>query len=292
MSEPVVVAHGGAGKVQADRLDEHVAGVAAAAEAGLAVLAAGGSAIDAAQKTVEVMEADPIYNAGTGGSLTEAGTLELDASLMNGADLGGGAVCTLPPFLHPIRIARAVLDDGRHVMLAGEGAAAFAESAGFERSSLAVMGTESARERLERWRAGKVSEGWAGGTVGAVVSDGAGHVAAATSTGGTVGKRSGRVGDTPILGAGTWADDRTGACSCTGIGEAILRFALARDACERLRGEEAAIAAQTAIAAFGDRVAGEGGLILVAPDGSVGIARNTETMSHAIARPSGTDAGH
>ncbi len=292
MSEPVVVAHGGAGRVQADRLDEHVAGVAAAAEAGLAVLEAGGSALDAAQRTVEVMEADPIYNAGTGGSLTEAGTLELDASLMNGADLSGGAVCTLPPFLHPIRIARAVLDDGRHVMLAGEGAATFAEGAGFERSTLAVMGTESARQRLERWREGQVSEGWAGGTVGAVVCDGAGHVAAATSTGGTVGKRPGRVGDTPILGAGTWADDRTGACSCTGIGEAILRFALARDACERLRGEEAAIAAQTAIAAFGDRVAGEGGLILLAPDGSVGIARNTETMSHAIARPSGTESGH
>jgi len=292
MSEPVVVAHGGAGRVPEERLEAHVAGVAAAAEAGFAVLEAGGSALDAAQRTVEVMEADPIYNAGTGGSLTEAGTLELDASLMEGAGLAGGAICSLPPFLHPIRIARAVLDDGRHVMLAAEGAAAFAEAHGFEPATLAAMVTESARRRLERWREGKVTEGWAGGTVGAVVADGRGHVAAATSTGGTVGKRRGRVGDTPILGAGTWADDLTGACSCTGIGEAILRFALARDACERLRGGEASAAAQAAIAAFGERVAGEGGLILVAPDGSVGIARNTETMSHAIARSSGTHAGH
>lgn len=292
MSEPVVVAHGGAGRVRKDRLGDHVAGVARAAEAGLAVLGAGGSALDAAQRTVEVMEADPLYNAGTGGSLTEAGTLELDASVMEGADLRAGAICCLPPFAHPIRVARAVLDDGRHVMLAADGAAAFAEAAAFERSTLEAMVTESARERLEAWRNGQVSESWAGGTVGAVVADGRGHVAAATSTGGTVGKRVGRVGDTPIVGAGTWADDQRGACSCTGIGEAILRFALARDACERLRGGEASAAAQAAIAAFGERVAGEGGLILVAPDGSVGIARNTETMSHAIARSSGTHAGH
>ncbi len=292
MSEPVVVAHGGAGRVPKERLDAHVAGVAAAAEAGLAVLQAGGSALDAAQRTVEVMEADPLYNAGTGGSLTEAGTLELDASLMEGASLRAGAICCLPPFLHPIRVARAVLDDGRHVMLAAEGAALFAEAAGFERSTTDAMVTESARERLERWRGGRVGEGWAGGTVGAVVSDGRGHVAAATSTGGTVGKRVGRVGDTPIIGAGTWADDVSGACSCTGIGEAILRVALARDACERLRQMDAGASADLAIRSFGERVAGEGGLILVAPDGSVGIARNTETMSHAIARPSGTQSGH
>lgn len=291
MSEPVVVAHGGAGRVAKGRLEEHVAGVATAAEAGLAVLMAGGSVLDAAQRAVEVMEADPLYNAGTGGSLTDAGTLELDASLMEGAGLRAGAICCLPPFLHPIRVARGVLDDGRHVMLAAEGAARFAEAAGFERSTEAVMVTASARERLERWREGRVGEGWAGGTVGAVVSDGRGHVAAATSTGGTVGKRVGRVGDTPIVGAGTWADDRSGACSCTGIGEAILRFALARDACERLRQTDAATCAEEAIAAFGERVAGEGGLILVAPDGSVGIARNTETMSHAVARPSGTTSG-
>jgi len=292
MSEPVVVAHGGAGRVAADRLDAHVAGVAAAAEAGLAVLAAGGTALDAAQRTVEVMETDPLYNAGTGGSLTELGTLELDASLMEGTELRAGAIGCLPPFRHPIRIARAVLDEGRHVMLAAEGAAAFAEAAGFERAPLEAMITASARARLERWRDGRVGEGWAGGTVGAVVADGKGHVAAATSTGGTVGKRPGRVGDTPIVGAGTWADDRRGACSCTGIGETILRFALARDACERLREHGATESAKAAIAAFGERVAGVGGLILVAPDGSVGIAKNTETMSHALARPSGTESGH
>ena len=292
MSGPVVVAHGGAGRVPSERLEAHVDGVAAAAEAGLAVMLAGGSALDAVQATVEAMESDPLYNAGTGGSLTEAGTLELDASLMEGAFLRGGAVCSLPPFEHPIRIARALLEDGRHVMLCAEGAAAFAESVGIAPSTLEAMRTAAALERLERWKAGGVGEGWAGGTVGAVACDGKGRVAAATSTGGTVGKRIGRVGDTPILGAGTWADDRTAACSCTGIGEAILRFGLARDTCERAREATAQAAASAALGAFGERVSGEGGLILVTPGGEVGIARNTETMSHAVARPGSTIKGH
>ncbi|MAQ15527.1 MAG: hypothetical protein CMN30_12120 [Sandaracinus sp.] len=292
MIAPVVVTHGGAGRVGADRLDAHVAGVARAAEAGLAVLEAGGTALDAAQRAVEAMETDPLYNAGTGGSLTEAGTLELDASLMEGAFLRGGAVCCLPPFEHPVALARALLEDGRHVMLAGEGAARFAAAVGIEASTPEAMITESAKARLEGWREGRVGEGWAGGTVGAVVCDAGGHVVAATSTGGTVGKRVGRVGDTPILGAGTWADDRTGACSCTGIGEAILRFGLARTVCE---GPEASAqdAARVALRAFEARVSGEGGVIFVRPDGTVGIARNTETMSHAIARAGeATVAGH
>lgn len=266
----------------------HVAGCERAAAAGFEILRDGGSALDAVQRAVQVLEDDPLYNAGTGGSLTRAGTLELDAALMDGATLRAGAVCALRPFPSPIAIARRVLDDGQHVLLAAEGAAAFAREHGFEPSD--AMITDKARERLQRWRDGQVGEGWAGGTVGAVACDGQGHVAAATSTGGTVGKRPGRVGDSPILGAGTWADDETGACSATGVGEAILRVGLARVACEAAASDPQA-AVRAALARLEARVGGEAGLILVTSDGRVGVARNTETMSHAIARASGVIGG-
>jgi beta-aspartyl-peptidase (threonine type) len=133
--------------------------------------------------------------------------------------------------------------------------------------------------------AGKADAGWAGSTVGAVACSSAGRVAAATSTGGTVGKLPGRVGDTPIAGAGTWADDRSGACSATGIGEHIMRYCLSKAACDLLRdGVPAQEAADAAIAGFGERIAGRGGIILVGPRGDAGFARNTATMSWAIAR--------
>jgi beta-aspartyl-peptidase (threonine type) len=228
------------------------------------------------------MESMPCFNAGTGGALNEHGELELDASVMRGRDLRGGAIGALPPFPHPIEIARAVMEEGTHVFYAGEGAAAFAESRGFERAAAGAMITEGAKERLSRVLAGREGVGWAGGTVGAVVRDREGRMAAATSTGGTVGKRRGRIGDTPVLGAGTWADDETGACSATGIGEQILRYNLARAACEQLRaGLSAQEAADRAIAGFFSRVEGSGGVILLAPEGAPGVARNTETMSWA-----------
>ncbi|MBX3251780.1 MAG: isoaspartyl peptidase/L-asparaginase, partial [Myxococcales bacterium] len=258
----VLVVHGGAGRVDPSVRAAHVAGCERAAAAGFEVLRGGGSALDAVQRAVQVLEDDPLYNAGTGGSLTRAGTLELDAALMDGASLRAGAVCALPPFPSPIAIARRVLEDGQHVLLAAEGAAAFAREQGFATSD--AMITDKARERLERWRAGQVGEGWAGGTVGAVACDGRGHVAAATSTGGTVGKRPGRVGDSPILGAGTWADDETGACSATGVGEAILRVGLARVACEGAA-TDAQAAVERALARLEARVGGEAGLILVTP---------------------------
>ena len=278
---PVVVVHGGAGKVDPERLPEHIAGCARAASLGLEVLLTGGSALDAAQRAVEDLEDDPIYNAGTGGSLTRDGTLELDAAVMDGRTLDVGAVCALPPFPHPIRIARCLLDHPRHVMLAARGAAEFATSKGFERSESMI--TDTARTRLQRWQAGRVGEGWAGGTVGAVACDAEGHLAAATSTGGTVGKHPGRVGDSPIAGAGTWADDTEGACSATGIGEPILRIGLARLACFGIA-DGAQVAAQRALATMERRVGGAAGLILVTPAGDVGVARTTATMSHAIAR--------
>jgi beta-aspartyl-peptidase (threonine type) len=286
--KPVLVVHGGAGSIAMASREAHVRGCEIAAARGLEVLLAGGSALDAVQAAVEVLEDDPLFNAGTGGSLTAAGTLELDAALMEGTSLRAGAVCSLAPFTHPIAIARAVMEKSRHVLLSAEGAAAFAREQGFVPNE--AMITESARVRLERWRAGQVGEGWAGGTVGAVACDAQGHVAAATSTGGTVGKRPGRVGDSPVLGAGTWAEDTTAACSATGIGEAILRIGLTRTACDA-----AAMGAQRAVEhalqVLDARIGADAGLILVTPTGDVGIARNTETMTHAVARPGSVRGG-
>jgi beta-aspartyl-peptidase (threonine type) len=282
---PVVLVHGGAGDVAQEARAAHAEGCRRAAVEGLAALLATGSSLEAVVRAVEVLEDDPRFNAGTGACLTEEGTLELDASVMEGSSLRGGAVCTLPPFRNPVRIARAVLEDGRHLLYAGEGAARFAREKGFAPADPASMITEPARRRLEAFLAGHVGSGWAGGTVGAVACDERGRVAAATSTGGRVGKRVGRVGDTPILGAGTWADDESGAASATGHGEEIIRFGLTRYACDLLRaGLRAQQAAEIAIARFGERVGGVGGLVLVDARGAVGLAHNTETMSWGLAR--------
>ncbi len=285
-SRPTVLVHGGAGAVEPGRRAAHLEGCERAALVGAAVLGKGGAPLEAAEAAVIALEEMPLYNAGVGACLNRDGALELDAAVMRGADLRLGAVTCLPPFLHPISVARAVLEEGAHVFLAGEGAADFAEAHGFCRAAPEDMITDLARERLERRRRGEVGRGWAGGTVGAVVVDGHGQVAAATSTGGTVGKSPGRVGDTPVPGAGTWADDLSGACSATGIGEDILRVGLARNACAAIAaGLEPCIAAQQAIDGMEARIGGSGGLILVDPMGRWGAAFNTEMMSYAVAEP-------
>ena len=282
---PVVLVHGGAGDVPEDARAAHAEGCRVAAERGLAMLLASGSAIDAAVAAVRVLEDDPRFNAGTGACLTSAGAIELDASIMEGSSLRAGAIASLPPFRDPIAIARAVMDDGRHVLYAAEGARAFAIEHGFVPADPDSMTTDAARARLASWREGRVGGGWAGGTVGAVVCDARGNVVAATSTGGMVGKRPGRIGDSPILGAGTYADDLAGAASATGDGEAALRLGLTRYAIERMRGGSGAqSAADEAIEAFGARVAGKGGIIVVSARGETGIARNTITMSYGLAR--------
>lgn len=285
---PVVVVHGGAGDIPAGSRDAHAAGCLRAAEVGLAVLVAGGSALDAVVAAAVALEDDPHFNAGTGACLTEEGLLELDASIMEGASLRAGAVCALPPFRNPIRIARAALEDGRHLLYAGAGAERFARSRGFSPADPASMITDGARARLRDVLAGTASGGWAGGTIGAIACDASGSVAAATSTGGMVGKHTGRVGDSPIIGAGTYAEDPLGAASATGDGEAAIRVGMTRTAIEALRvGASASAAARAAIDRLAARAGGTGGIILVDVRGEVGLAHNTETMSHAIARASG-----
>jgi beta-aspartyl-peptidase (threonine type) len=277
-----ILVHGGAGDVAAERLPTCIAGCERAAAAGAAVLAAGGSALDAVQRAVEVLENDPSFNAGTGACLNEDGAIELDASIMDGATLRAGAVCALPPFANPVAIARRVMDASRHVLLAGDGAVRFAEAQGFVRADPASMITELARTRLA---AARSKPERSGGTVGAVARDASGHVAAATSTGGTVNKLVGRVGDSPIVGAGTYADDGSAACSTTGDGEAMIRVCLAKTLTDGALASTPETTARAGLARMFERTEGStGGAILAGRDGSLGLARTTRTMSWAAER--------
>lgn len=283
---PVVAVHGGAGDVPAARRERHAAGCRAAAEVGARTLAGGGSSLEAVVAAVAALEDDPLFNAGLGASLDADGGLSFDAAVMEGAGRRVGGVCALPSFRHPVRVALSVLEDGRHALMAGEGAAAFARSAGHAPVDPDAMITDAARARLQAFREGRAGGTWAGDTVGAVALDGRGVLAAATSTGGLVGKRPGRVGDSPIPGAGLWAEDGVGGCSTTGGGEEILRGMLALRAVDLLRaGVPAPEAAWAAVAAFGRApIGGAGGLVLVDAKGRVGFAWNTRTMSHALVR--------
>lgn len=277
-----ILVHGGAGSIPSDRRAAHEGGCRDAARAGFAVLERGGSSLDAVQAAARLLEDLPQFNAGTGACLNEHGEVEHDASIMEGEALRAGAVCAVRGIKNPVDLARLVLDDGRHVLLAGEGAVDFARSHGMTGIDPATLVTREATKALERYRAGQSPSGWAGGTIGAVALDKAGHVAAATSTGGVIGKRRGRVGDSPILGAGTLADDASGAISATGDGEAVLRFGLAHRIGARLgAGEPPEAVCREEIATLRDRLSGKGGVIVVTKSGRLAWARTTETMSFA-----------
>jgi beta-aspartyl-peptidase (threonine type) len=223
MTDVAIVVHGGAGKWPEDAHERALVGVRRAVEAGHAVLAGGGDALTAVQAAVVVLEDDTVFNAGRGAALNERGFVSLDAAIMRGADRAAGSVAALRGIRNPVLAARAVLDEGRHVMLVGESAGLYAREAGLDTAPEAWFRTD---ERQLAYEAGDDSRG---GTVGAVARDATGGVAAATSTGGSAGKHPARVGDSPLIAAGTWADDATAAISCTGDGEAIIRLALAHE---------------------------------------------------------------
>lgn len=288
----LVLVHGGAGDLPEAARPGQAEGCRRAAEAAAALLRDGASAMRAAEAAVIVLEDDPRFNAGTGACLTEDGTIELDASIMEGTSLRGGAVCALPPFKNPISISRAALEDGRHVLYAAEGAARFAIEHGFARVTDESMITDAVRERFALLKAKQTGVvGFAGGTVGAVVRDAKGAFAAATSTGGMFMKRTGRVGDSPILGAGTYADDGAGACSNTGHGESMMRLCLAKTTIEWMRdGLSAEDAARKAITLMGERTGGAGGTIVIDRSGRMGWARNTATMSWSACASDWTEA--
>lgn len=275
-----VLVHGGAGPTPIGSSAKSD-GCRTAVEHAARLLANGGTALDTVESAVRVLEDDARYNAGNGASLNENGELELDAAIMSGESLRYGAVCALPPFKNPIAVARAVLEEGTHVLYAADGARSFALGAGFAPADPQELITERARQQL----AGrKLRSDASHGTVGAVAIDSRGSLAAATSTGGLTGKPQGRIGDSPIAGAGTYADDRAGAVSATGHGEGILRVHLAgRIALDLERGTDPESAARAALATLRDRTQSLGGVIVVDRLGRMAWAHTTRSMPWAAA---------
>ena len=280
MPGPAIVVHGGAGNVFSDdREDASKEGCLRAAQRGFALLRDGAKAIDAVEAAAVVLEDDENFNAGTGSTLNVDGEIEADALIMDGQRRTGGIAALRGGFKNPIQLARRVMEDSPHVLLGGEGAARFAREQGIAPVPLPEMVTERALTRWYRER----NLGWTRkpGTIGAVAIDSSGQVAAATSTGGISGKLVGRIGDTPLVGCGTYADDRSGAASATGHGESIIKVVMAKVACEALaKGASADEAAAAAVAEL-DLVDGDGGIIVVSTQGDVGLAFNTARMSRA-----------
>jgi L-asparaginase / beta-aspartyl-peptidase len=288
MQSPALLAvHGGAGPAPdsepdggASRWPGQAAGLAAALRAGLAVLADGGPALEAVIAAVTVLEDDEHWNAGRGSALTAAGTVEMDAAVADGQGRRIGGVACVTGVRHPVLAARAVMDDCRHVLLSGPGAVEFARTAGlaFEPADWFII--DRRRQALDRWLST--------GTVGAVARDAGGHLAAATSTGGRTGQLPGRIGDSPIPGAGTWADDSSCAVSATGVGEAFLRagFAHEVDARLRLEGVDLDTACQEALAAV-TAAGGDGGCIAVTPHGPPVLPFTTALMHRGWAEAGG-----
>lgn len=304
-----LAAHGGAGAiVRGDLSPEQEAAyreaMGQAAETGAATLRAGGSAMDAVEAAIRVLEDDPLFNAGRGAAFTAEGRNELDASIMDGATLAAGAVAGVTTTRHPITAARAVIEGSSHVMLGGEGADAFARSQGLEQVDPGYFFTERRWRSLEKGlarlglpipprpagapdaasaRAALVHEEGKHGTVGVVARDIHGNVAAGTSTGGASAKRWGRVGDSPIIGAGTYASNRACAVSCTGAGEFFIRLGVAHEICALV--QHRGLSLQDAVDQVVQRdltaLGGEGGVIAVAPDGGLAWSFNTTGMYRA-----------
>jgi beta-aspartyl-peptidase (threonine type) len=294
MNESYALAvHGGAGTIHRDALSaaqeaEYHAGLRRALEAGSAILAAGGAALDAVTEAVVVLEDDPLFNAGRGAVFTASGTQEMDAAVMEGRERRAGAVAGILGPKNPVRAARAVMEHTPHVLLVGDGALAFCREHAVPFADPEYFRTPS------RWRAlqqtlARRAHGTAGarddddarrhGTVGAVARDVGGNLAAATSTGGMTGKLPGRVGDSPIIGAGTFADNATCAVSATGDGEFFIRFGVAHEIAARIRyrGDSLAEAARAVVAELG-RIGGSGGLVAVGRDGELALPFNCSGM--------------
>ncbi len=275
----------------AARQAEFSAALEIALAAGTAVLTSGGAALDAVAAAIMVLEDDPLFNAGRGAVLAYNGAIELDAAIMDGRTRAAGAVTGSTQCRNPILLARRVMEHSPHVMLSGPGADAFAREQGIEPVDPAWFAVPERQRQLEELKAR--GPDWFDvalkyGTVGAVAVDSAGHVAAGTSTGGVTGKRWGRVGDSPIIGAGTYADDRACAVSATGAGEFFIRAGVAHEICARMRlaGETAQQAADAVIAEVGE-LGGQGGVIVVTPRGDAVFSFSTPGMYRARATSGG-----
>ena len=295
---PSILVHGGAYDIPTESHQAHTDGCRNAVEAGWAVLAGGGSALAAVEAALRVLEDDPTFDAGHGSFCNANGEVELDAIIMDGHDLNFGAVAAVQRVRNPITLARLVMVESEHAMLAGAGAEAFAREHGIPVCSTIELLT--GRE-LERWKAARTGghpQDWTpfgtaplslpSDTVGALAVDADGNLAAGTSTGGTFNKTPGRVGDSPLVGCGAYADNRTGAVSATGLGEALMKVVISKTVCDFIaQGMTAQEAADAAIAVLAERTTGEGGVIVLDREGRIGVAHNTAYIAHAYVSAGG-----
>ena len=297
---PVAIAlHGGAGTIERGAMSEELeatyrAFLDDAITRGYEELREGRSGLDVVVSVIQMMEDSPLFNAGRGAVYTWEGTHELDASIMHGENLDAGAVAGVSTVKSPIALARAVMEDSPHVMLAGAGAEAFALERGFDPVPAEYFATERRRQALEAYKANeqaglKPEADHKFGTVGVVVLDQTGNLVAGTSTGGMTGKRWGRIGDSPVIGAGTYADNRGCAVSATGHGEYFIRHTVARDICARMQfgGVTLEEAASTVVMEELVAAAGEGGIVAVDPAGSIALVFNTPGMYRASINAAG-----
>jgi len=282
-NRPSLIVHGGAWNIPDDAVAACRSGCHRALERGWAVLAQGGRAIDAVEAAIMVLEDDPVFDAGTGAHLNRDGHIELDAIVMDGDTLRAGAVAAVHGVRNPILLARRVLEQSPHMMLVGPGAEQFARETGIPLCDESALIVERERAVWRTYREtgcdpdfGSVAKG----TVGAVAMDTRGSLVAATSTGGTLGKHPGRVGDSPLIGCGCYADTTAGAVSTTGEGEAIMRIVMAKTAVEMMRGGMSpSLAAESCLRVLRERARGMGGLILLDPSGAPGFAFTTPRMA-------------
>jgi len=304
--KPALIVHGGAWDIPEELTDACKNGCQRALAAGWSILSRGGHALDAIEAAIIVLEDDPVFDAGYGSHLNLDGRVECDAIVMNGATLHAGAVSTLHGMKNPIRVARAILENCPHMMLVAEGAERFAREQGIALCNPEDLISETEREawlkcRLDK-HAAEHHRGHEQGTVGAVAIDQNGNLFAATSTGGTCCKLPGRVGDSPLIGCGCYADSEAGGVSCTGYGEAIMKIVMAKTAVDFLRRSvvcvdsphgascepsSAQLAAREAVHLLAKRTHATGGLILLDRHGNPGFAFNTPRMAYGYVAPDG-----
>jgi beta-aspartyl-peptidase (threonine type) len=290
MTEPRLIVHGGAWDIPDQYVDAHITGVRKAVEAVFPRMEEGLSALEAVEHAVNILESDPTFDAGRGAFLNSLGEIELDALIMDGATLDFGAVAAVKNLLHPVSLARKIMDEKDFRMLAGEGAQRFARTKGFTELQPETLLTERERKffaQIKKDPEYRPIHSFSGSTpqdtVGAVALDKTGSLACATSTGGTPRKHPGRIGDSPIIGCGAYAENNLGAASSTGYGESIMKVILCKTACDRLEHESSMDAACKSIKILKQKGKGFGGIILLNSKGKYGFCHNTPRMAFAFA---------
>jgi beta-aspartyl-peptidase (threonine type) len=298
-ANPVLLIHGGAWAIPDELVSAHLNGVREAVETGWTVLTKGGSALDAVEEAVVIMEDHEAFDAGRGSFLNREGKVQLDALIMDGATLRAGGVGCVEHIANPVRAARKVLSESPHVYFVAEGAERFAQEHGIPLCKNEDLVISREVERLREFQAHASSKNQelfaptiSHDTVGAVALDSNGHIAAATSTGGTLNKAPGRLGDSSLIGCGCYADDQSAAASTTGWGEPIMKLVLAKWAADRVAsGNLPQWVAEEAMNYLRDRLNGHGGIILLDAHGRFGIAHNTPRMAWALRIGSKTESG-